>query len=376
MKKEEMGEVIVPEGFNDEVPVFESTDGVPLGEKRFVTESNITIQELMGGPKPDEDKAFVIIQDGGVGDAICATPMIKSAKKAFPDKVIVVGSSHAEVLENNPDIDHLYHLGAPGDLFEKWVKPLKHFGSVIKRDIYNSCAHKLFPGPLSMIWCHLYGVPFENDDVKVYLTDKEDEEAKKFLSTFPRPVILVHGTGAKLTFNPSVQITPNKDWFFDYWQVLVGQLAKDFDVIQVGGKEEPLIPGVTTYLVGNTSLRQTAALLKNCLTYVSIDSFVGHCGPAVGKSGIVLFGRSNPYIAGHKTNLNLWVKNSCEFNDLHCGRPQGYFGDSEMFRGQMRPWACPTRSCMRALTPDIVLQEVYKVIEGLRGVDLKDAESN
>ena len=45
MKKEEMGEVIVPEGFNDEVPVFESTDGVPLGEKRFVTESNITIQE-------------------------------------------------------------------------------------------------------------------------------------------------------------------------------------------------------------------------------------------------------------------------------------------------------------------------------------------
>jgi ADP-heptose:LPS heptosyltransferase len=372
--KVEAREEVIVDGFQDEVPIFEKTNGVPLGNKRYVTKSDITVQELMGGPKPNDDVAFVIIQDGGVGDAICATPMIKAAKKFYKDKTIIVGSSHAEILENNPDIDHLYHLASPGDLFEKWVKPLKHFGSVVKRDIYNSCAHKIFPGPLSMIWCHLYGLPFEDDDIKVYLTEREDEEAKKFLKTFPRPVILIHGTGAKLTFNPSVQITPNKDWFFDYWQVLVNNLVKDFDIIQVGGKEEPMIPGVTTYLMGATSLRQTAALLKNCLTYVSIDSFVGHCGAGVGKTGIVLFGRSNPYIAGHKTNLNLWVKDSCEFNDLHCGRPQGYFGDSEMFRGQMRPWACPSRSCMRALTPDVVIQEVYKIVEGNRNLQEEEID--
>jgi hypothetical protein len=105
-------------------------DDIPFDEIRYV-HSGSTIDELMGRPKPEEDKAFVIIQDGGVGDAICATPMIESAKKFFPDKTIVVGSAHAQILENNPFIDHLYHLGSPGDLFEKWVKPLRDRKSVV-----------------------------------------------------------------------------------------------------------------------------------------------------------------------------------------------------------------------------------------------------
>lgn len=341
--------------------LYESETETPFKNSEYVHDGT-TISELMGFKRPPEDEAFVIIQDGGVGDAICATPMIKSAKEFYPNKKIVVGAVYADMLQGNPYIDHLYHLGNPGDLFEKWVRPLKYFGSVIKRDIYNACAHKLFPGPLSMIWCHLYGVPFHGDDVMVYLSDGEMEEAQRFLKSFPREVIFIHGTGAKLNFNPAVQITPNKDWFPDYWQVLVKELTKQYDVVQLGGKEESQIPGVTTYLMGATSLRQTAALLKNCLTYVAIDSFVAHCGAGVQKRGVVLFGRSNPYIAGHALNKNVWVKDSCPYNDLHCGRPQGYFGDSEMFRGVTRPWVCPNRECMRAIKPAYILEKVREII--------------
>jgi len=331
-----------------------------FGEKIDVS---ITIDEVMGRARPSEDKAFVIIQDGGVGDAICATPMIESARKTYPNKKIIVGSSHHEILIGNPNIDVLYNLAFPGDLFEKWVKPLRHFGSVIKRDIYNECAHKLFPGRLSKVWCWLYNVPYPGDNIRVYLSDQEDAEAKYFLKSFPKPVIIIHPFGARLTFNPEVQITENKDWFVDRWTELVKVLSKDFDIIQVGGQKEQQIPGVSCYLLGSTSLRQTAALLKNCLTFVSIDSFVGHCGPAVGKRGVVLFGRSNPWIAGHEVNENVFVPNSCEFNDLFCGRPQGYFGDSELYKGSLRPWACPHRSCMRAITTNLVLKHLYKIID-------------
>lgn len=348
---------------NDSIIDFAPTSEAPLEDKRFVYTEDTTIQELMGGPKPEEDKAFVIIQDGGVGDAICASAMIESAKNFYPNRKIVVGSAHPEVLEHNPNIDALYHLGAPGDLFDKWVKPLKHYGSVIKRDIYNACAHKLFPGPLSMIWCHLYGVPFPGEDkVKIYLTEGEIEEGRKFISTFPRSVIAIHGTGAKLTFDSNVQITPNKDWFPEYWEELVKLLTEDFDVIQLGGANEPQIKNVTTYMMGQTHLRQAASIIKSCVTFISIDSFIGHAGAGVQNPGVVLFGRSNPYIAGHPKNDNLWVSNSCEFNDLFCGRPQGYFGDSEIFRGVRRPWVCPTRSCMRALTPQIVYEHTIKLI--------------
>jgi len=354
-----------------DTPIFYSTNESPFASKIYAHDG-MTIDELMGKPKPPEDTAFVIIQDGGVGDAICATPMIRSAKKTYPNKKIIVGSAHADILRGNPDIDRLYHLGAPGDLFDTWVKPLRHFGSVIKRDIYNASAHKLFPGPLSMIWCHLYNVPFEGDDIKVHLSEDEINEAKYFIKSFKRPVIAIHGTGAKLLFNPAVQITPNKDWFPEYWIELVKILTEDFDVIQFGGANEMEIPGVTTYLLGRTSIRQTAALLTQCLTFVSIDSFVGHCAPAVGTRGVVVFGRSNPYIAGHTTNKNVWVPDSCQENDMFCGRPQGYFGDSELFQGQLRPWVCPHRSCMRAIKPSMVLKVVYDLIGELKVAKMEE----
>ncbi len=74
--------------------ILGSEEGVvPLGEKLYVTKSDVTIQELMGGTKPNDDPYFVIIQDGGVGDAICASAMIASAKKFYPNKKIIVGSS-------------------------------------------------------------------------------------------------------------------------------------------------------------------------------------------------------------------------------------------------------------------------------------------
>ena len=333
-----------------------------IQETKFVHDK-MTIDELMGKEKPKDDEAFVIIQDGGTGDAICASVMIESAKKTFPNKTIVVGSSHADVLENNPNIDHLYYLGSPGDLFERWVKPLRHFGSITKRDIYNAAAHKLFPGPLSMVWCYFYGVPFTGDNIKMYLTDKEVQEAKNFLKTFPREVIVIHTSGARLTWDSKIQITPNKDWIFEYWTELVNLLIQDYDVVQVGGKDEQQIPGVTTYLLGNTSMRQSAALLKECLTYVAIDSFTNHAGPSVGKAGVVLFGRSNPYIAGHVMNKNIWIPDSCDRGDMFCGRPQGYFGDSELFKGVSRPWVCPTRACMRAIFPSMVYSQVQNLIK-------------
>ena len=367
---QEQEEVKIIEEDNSDVMVgtpdirFEG-DCVPFNNVRFIHNGS-TIDELMGNLKPNDDIAFVIIADGGVGDQICATPMIASAKKFYPNKKIIVGSSHHEVLINNPNIDVLYSLGFPTDLFDKWVKPLRHFGSVVKRDIYNVYAHKLFPGPLSSIWCHLYGVPFYGDDIKIYLSEQEDEEAIKFLKTFPREVVFIHGTGAKLTFNPSVQITPNKDYFPEMWAQIAKELSKDFDIVQLGGKEEQAIEGVTTYLMGQTNLRQSAALLKHGLTYIAIDSFVNHCGPAVGKAGVVLFGRSNPYIAGHSMNKSIWVKGSCEFNDHGCGRPSGYFGDAELFRGQMRPWVCPSRSCMRAIKPSKVLEVTYDLIKQMK----------
>lgn len=324
---------------------------------------NISIDEYMGKEKPPEDNVIIIIQDGGIGDSICATPMLESMRKIHKDKTIVFASFYPDIFYKNPNIDYLYSSNNLDSVYEKWVKNLRYNKSMIKKDIYNSGIHKLFPGKLSEAICYLYGAPYPGDNTKVYLTEDEEKESKKFLKSFPRDVILIHPCASKINYKPDVKLTTSKDWDDEYWKELVSLLTKDFDVVQVGGAKEKPIEGVTTYLMGLTSIRQTMSLVKNALTTVSVDSFIGHVSPAVGKTGVVLFGRSNPYIFGHDSNINVWIDGSCELNDMFCGRPQSYWGDNVMYKGTTKLWECPNRTCMKAIKPELVYQKVFDSIE-------------
>ena len=324
---------------------------------------DISIDEYMGKEKPPEDDTIIIIQDGGIGDTICSTVMLKSAREVYKDKTIVLASFYPDVFLNNPNIDHLYATNSLNNMYEKWVKKLRWNKSLLKSDIYNGGVHKIFPGKLSEAICYYYKLPYQGDDIKVYLTEDEEKEAKIFLNSFPRDVILINVESARINYKPDFKITTNKDWYEDSWKELVSMLVKDFDVVQIGGPCEKPIEGITTNLTGQTNIRQVMALIKHSLTTISIDSFIGHVSPAVGKSGVVLFGRSNPYIFGHETNVNIWVDNSCKLNDMFCGRPQSYWGDNKMIKGTTKLWECPDRSCMRAITPEMVYRKVFESIE-------------
>ena len=64
------GEMIVEEkelAVHD-TPIFYEGGESPFASKMYAHDG-MTIDELMGKPAPPEDAAFVIIQDGGVGDA-------------------------------------------------------------------------------------------------------------------------------------------------------------------------------------------------------------------------------------------------------------------------------------------------------------------
>ena len=375
---DEVPKPVYPDSFMNTIPeIVYDPPAIPYNVGTLIDREDFpTVYELMGKPKPAKDPYLVLIIDGGTGDNVVASVMIEMAKKTYPEKKIIVGAIHPELLENNPNIDKLYHLAEPDDMYETYVKDLKHFGSVLKRDIYNVSAHKTFPGTLSMIWCYLYGIPYHKDNPQIYLTEKEDTEAKKWLSSFDKPVIFIQCYGARLTFDPEKgPITTNKDWNKESWVKLVKYLSKNYYVIQLGGRGEEQIPGCAWYMLGGCSLRQSAALIKNCLTYVTIDSFTNHVGASVGKPGIVLFGRSNPVIAGHTINKNLYVPDSCIYDNFGCGRPMGYFGDSERSLGAMRPWLCPERTCMKALTPEIVYDQTIKLIKEIESKNVKEQYS-
>jgi ADP-heptose:LPS heptosyltransferase len=87
---------------------------------------------------------------------------------------------------------------------------------------------------------------------------------------------------------------------YPWWPELVKHL--DQPVVQVGVKgEQQLVDDFRT----NLPMTELAKLVKECATWISVDSFFQHFCWDLKKPGIVLWSQSDPNIFGHPENVNL-----------------------------------------------------------------------
>jgi hypothetical protein len=87
---------------------------------------------------------------------------------------------------------------------------------------------------------------------------------------------------------------------YPWWPELISMINEP--IVQVGIDDE-------TQLVDdfrkNLSIVELSDLIKECKTWVSVDSFFQHLAWDIGKPGVVLWGQSDPNIFGHPENINL-----------------------------------------------------------------------
>jgi ADP-heptose:LPS heptosyltransferase len=91
-----------------------------------------------------------------------------------------------------------------------------------------------------------------------------------------------------------------KNYPIQCWKELLAMI--DEPVVQVGvDGEVQLVPDFRK----NLSMADLAKLVKECRTWISVDSFAQHFCWDLDKQGIVIFSQSDPNIFGHKENKNL-----------------------------------------------------------------------
>lgn len=87
---------------------------------------------------------------------------------------------------------------------------------------------------------------------------------------------------------------------YPYWKELIALI--DEPIIQIGVEgEEQLVPDFRK----NLTMLELRQLVKDCRTWIGVDSFFQHLAWSEGKSGIVLWSVSDPLIFGHAENINL-----------------------------------------------------------------------
>lgn len=74
-------------------------------------------------------KQILVIQNKRIGDVLISSVLANNLKKRFPESTItyLVYPYTAGVLENNPNIDHIWNVD------EKWLKKLPNLGTMIAR---------------------------------------------------------------------------------------------------------------------------------------------------------------------------------------------------------------------------------------------------
>ncbi len=153
--------------------------------------------------------------------------------------------------------------------------------------------------------------PIENKPVLEL--DKTEEVAGRIA---PLQIVIAASTsGAKMAMK-------NKEWIQDYYQQLVDDLGGQYNFIQLGSAGDPVLNGAMD-LRGKTSLRESAAILKNSLLLITHVGFMMHLARAVDCRSVIIYGgREMPEQSGYACFTNLysnvecspcWQHNKCDY---------------------------------------------------------------
>lgn len=336
------------------------------------------LYESKGQHKKNKKVAIVMIE-GGIGDTLLATPLIRGLRKKHPPEewyLVLVAMYHEifgyvdpqfndgdHLISTNPNIDVLFSMRMNSNLYVNWAR---NANIIYRQNPYIGSPQRFGPLHMAEIWCKIHEVEMDELKLDYHITEQEEEQAKSLYSMIDNPAVIIHPFGAHNPINKSKKTT-NKDWEDVRWYQIVHWLInKGYDVIQVGAEGEPTFDGVFS-LIGHVDIRETIAILKYADFFICIDSFILHAAKALEKIGVVLWGASNPYRLGYVENYNVFKLHSCP--EIFCGRPETTLMDGQVIPPtHFLPWNCEGRNCMKAINvADIIKGVGY--IEKLLSLD-------
>jgi ADP-heptose:LPS heptosyltransferase len=237
---------------------------------------------------------------GGLGDVLLGTPVYRTLKKIDGNsriKVYCRSRMALELLKGNPYIDKLWTLP-----FRKTF--YRYIDAYLRRKGYHFMHYgidaSLFTGKnASDMIAEILGIQQQDNKLEIYLTKKEDARARSQLSEYRNPII-IHGCAFT---------SDNKNWSVQSWEQLIREMP-DYTFIQLGLAQEAKLAGAID-LRGKTSIRESIALIKCCLSFIGVDSSLSHATNAFDVAGVVLFGPSTPLVWGHSNNINLYKGTRC-----------------------------------------------------------------
>ena len=282
---------------------------------------------------------ILVVNMNYLGDALMTTPALAALRRALPDARIdtVAGAGGAvEVLRGNPDVDQiiprtgrkslercrqLFSLlrggrytdvvilpPLPAYAVTAWLARTPHRIGRAGRGMDPFLTRRQPVTAPHMADAMLQTAPVPQDGVSVRrlvvaLTTDERDAARRLLTESgldtERPLLAVNaGTSATRAQKrwPAEHFAAALDALADVPCVLIGAGAEEAAIAQrIQNLAERARP---VNLVGQTGIKELAALLEHCGALLTADSGPMHLATAVGTPTVALFGSTDPAVTG------------------------------------------------------------------------------
>ena len=297
-------------------------------------------------------KNIVLFCQGGMGDVIMHTPIIRYFRHVYPDDHIVVAGTYSHLFQNNPNIDEIVSLQSDfTNLYARFVLPgncrffKKHF-------LYDHLHDEAFLKDASTMLeftCNCYQAEYDGKGLDYFVSEKEAKIADVFLGQYDKPVVLIHATGSIPSEGQPHKVHGHKDLDFELVSRLIDKYKEQYYFLHIGLQGEPVIPNAIDAL--GIPFREAAAMIPKCKTFIAIESIFAHLSSAFRKTGVVCFMNTHKDFFGYPHNINISVE-SCDCGIWPCLRPVGALLDLQ--EGYTNPktrervlWTCKDQKCKK-----------------------------
>lgn len=313
-----------------------------------------------------ETQRQIFFVQGGAGDVLAHTPMIRGFRKAYPEDNIVVLSTYAQLWESNPNVDKVLPIREAEDIYQMLVLDYGHKNVRFfkKHFIYDAIMDTPADNAANLpeFICNVFGTEYDGKPLDYFIQDRERKVASIFMGQYKnigKPIVLLHCTGAIPSDGNFNKTNDLKDANVKLIAELVKRYQNQYIFIQIGLQGEPVVEGAIDAL--GMPMREAIAIIPYCRTFIFIESLFAHLSNAFQKTGVVIFQNTSPKFFGYENNINFG--SGCGCDKWPCNRPVGALLD--VMPGYRNPktrerllWECPDRLCARWSVDE--LEEAFK----------------
>lgn len=235
--------------------------------------------------------------NGGIGKCVMATAVCEAIKKQYPESKLIVVSGYPDVFLNNPNVSRAYSFDGVSYFYEEYIENQKDL-KVFCHDPYLQTEHILQKEHLIKTWCEMYGVKYNGELPKLFITEREKSHfSAKFSSDRPLMVMQTNGGG-----DQNVKYSWARDLPTNNILDVIEEFKGKFNIVHI--KREDQTTYDYTFPVSD-SFRGLSVLISLSNKRLFIDSVGQHIAAALDMPSTVCWIANKPEVFGYEMHDNV-----------------------------------------------------------------------